>query len=117
MRSTACCSSRRRRRRTRFSYQILSSQRRFLFAASRSFMTLEAILAAIPHRPPFLFLDEIVEQSADRIVCRRNFTTKEFFYQGHYPSFPLTPGVILCEAALQAGAVLLSQQAADAGGV
>lgn len=80
-------------------------------------MTLEAILAAIPHRPPFLFLDEIVEQAADRIVCRKTFKANEFFYQGHYPSYPLTPGVILCESALQAGAVLLSQQAAEAGGV
>lgn len=80
-------------------------------------MTQAAILAAIPHRPPFLFLDEIVEQSADRIVCRKTFSESEFFYQGHYPGFPLTPGVILCEAALQAGAVLLSQQAGAAGGM
>jgi 3-hydroxyacyl-[acyl-carrier-protein] dehydratase len=80
-------------------------------------MTKEAILAAIPHRPPFLFLDEIIEQSADRIICRKTFSPTEFFYQGHYPNFPLTPGVILCEASLQAGAVLLSQQAAQAGGV
>jgi 3-hydroxyacyl-[acyl-carrier-protein] dehydratase len=79
-------------------------------------MTREAILAAIPHRPPFLFLDEIVEQTGDRIVCRKTFANDEFFYQGHYPQFPLTPGVLLCEAALQAGAVLLSQQAAKAGG-
>lgn len=80
-------------------------------------MTKEAILAAIPHRPPFLMLDEIVEQSSERIVCRKTFAADEYFYQGHYPNFPLTPGVLLCEAALQAGAVLLSQQAAQAGGV
>jgi len=71
-------------------------------------MTLEAIQAAIPHRPPFLLLDEIVEQSDDRIVCRKHFTGDEFWYQGHYPDYPLTPGVLLCEAAMQAGAVLLS---------
>ena len=80
-------------------------------------MTKEAILAAIPHRPPFLMLDEIVEQSSERIVCRKTFAENEYFYQGHYPNFPLTPGVLLCEAALQAGAVLLSQQATQAGGV
>lgn len=80
-------------------------------------MTLDAILAAIPHRPPFLFLDEIVEQTTERIVCRKTFATDEFFYEGHYPGFPLTPGVILCEAALQAGAVLLSQQASAPGGM
>ena len=71
-------------------------------------MTLEAIKAAIPHREPFLLLDEIVEQTKDRIVCRKTFTGDEFWYRGHYPHFPITPGVILCEAAMQAGAVLLA---------
>lgn len=71
-------------------------------------MSLETIQAAIPHRPPFLLIDEIVEQSAKRIVCRKRFTGEEFWYQGHYPDYPLTPGVLLCEAAMQAGAVLLS---------
>lgn len=78
-------------------------------------MTLEAIEAAIPHRPPFLLLDEIVEQTDERIVCRKQFTGDEFWYQGHYPDYPLTPGVLLCEAAMQAGAVLLSAIIRDAG--
>jgi 3-hydroxyacyl-[acyl-carrier-protein] dehydratase len=72
-------------------------------------MSLDAIKAAIPHREPFLLLDEIVEQGDARIVCRKRFTGEEFWYAGHYPAFPLTPGVILCEAAMQAGAVLLSK--------
>jgi 3-hydroxyacyl-[acyl-carrier-protein] dehydratase len=76
-------------------------------------MSLAAIHAAIPHREPFLLLDEIVEQSPEKIVCRKTFTGNEWFYQGHYPGAPLTPGVLLCEAALQAGAVLLSQQAKE----
>jgi 3-hydroxyacyl-[acyl-carrier-protein] dehydratase len=71
-------------------------------------MTLEAIKAAIPHREPFLLLDEIVEQSDSRIVCGKRFTGDEFWFRGHYPDFPITPGVILCEAAMQAGAVLLA---------
>jgi len=78
-------------------------------------MTLEAIQAAIPHRPPFLLIDEVVEQTAQRIVCRKHFTGDEFWYQGHYPDYPLTPGVLLCEAAMQAGAVLLSAIIRDAG--
>jgi 3-hydroxyacyl-[acyl-carrier-protein] dehydratase len=73
-------------------------------------MSLEQIKAAIPHREPFLLLDEIVEQSDTRIVCRKRFTGEEFWYRGHYPHFPITPGVILCEAAMQAGAVLLSSR-------
>jgi 3-hydroxyacyl-[acyl-carrier-protein] dehydratase len=76
-------------------------------------VSLEAIKAAIPHRDPFLLLDEIVEQSESRIVCRKRFTGDEFWYRGHYPQFPITPGVLLCEAAMQAGAVLLSKHAAD----
>jgi 3-hydroxyacyl-[acyl-carrier-protein] dehydratase len=76
-------------------------------------MSIEAIKSAIPHREPFLLIDEIVEQSDSRIVCRKTFTGDEFWYRGHYPDFPITPGVILCEAAMQAGAVLLSKLVAD----
>jgi 3-hydroxyacyl-[acyl-carrier-protein] dehydratase len=71
-------------------------------------MSLAEVKAAIPHRDPFLFIDEIISRDEKRIVCRKTFTGDEFFYAGHYPHFPLTPGVLLCEAAMQAGAVLLS---------
>jgi 3-hydroxyacyl-[acyl-carrier-protein] dehydratase len=76
-------------------------------------MSQTEIYEATPHRPPFLFLDEIVERNESRIICRKTFRGDEFFYQGHYPGCPLTPGVILCEAAMQAGAVLLSPRLAD----
>jgi len=76
-------------------------------------MSLEQIKAAIPHREPFLLIDEIVEQSENRIVCRKTFTGDEFWYAGHYPDYPITPGVILCEASMQTGAVLLSKLLAD----
>ncbi len=78
-------------------------------------MSLDAIKAAIPHREPFLLLDEIVEQEENRIVCRKKFTGDEFWYAGHYPQFPITPGVLLCEAAMQAGAVLLSSKIEQGG--
>jgi 3-hydroxyacyl-[acyl-carrier-protein] dehydratase len=76
-------------------------------------MSLEAIKAAIPHREPFLLIDEIVEQDENRILCRKTFTGDEFWYAGHYPQFPITPGVLLCEAAMQAGAVLLSSKVGE----
>lgn len=71
-------------------------------------MSLQLIKAAIPHREPFLLIDDVVEQSESRIICRKRFTGDEFWFRGHYPDFPITPGVILCEAAMQAGAVLLA---------
>ena len=80
-------------------------------------MRTEAIHAAIPHRDPFLFVDAVVEQSADAITCRKTFTGEEHFFAGHYPELPLVPGVILCEAAMQAGAILLSQHIDADGGV
>ncbi|NIP87406.1 MAG: beta-hydroxyacyl-ACP dehydratase [Planctomycetales bacterium] len=80
-------------------------------------MTDPAILDAIPHRPPFLLVDEIVARHDQRIVCRKRFRGDEFWFAGHYPDYPLTPGVILCEAALQAGAILLAQQTKAAEGV
>jgi 3-hydroxyacyl-[acyl-carrier-protein] dehydratase len=72
-------------------------------------MSRQQILDAIPHRPPMLLLDDVVEWETEHIVCKKKFTGDEFFFQGHYPDFPLVPGVILCEAAMQAGAVLLSK--------
>ena len=80
-------------------------------------MSLDAIQAAIPHREPFLLVDEVLQQDQARIVCRKTFRGDEFWYRGHYPDFPLTPGVLLCEAAMQAGAILLAPLAADIDGV
>lgn len=70
-------------------------------------MPTEEIYAAIPHREPFLFVDRIVEMTSQQIVCEKTFHGKEDFFQGHYPDFPLVPGVLLCEASMQAGAILL----------
>jgi 3-hydroxyacyl-[acyl-carrier-protein] dehydratase len=78
---------------------------------------METIQNAIPHRPPMLLVDEIVEREDDRIVCRKTFRPDEFFFQGHYPEYPIVPGVILCEAAMQAGAILLSEVMQDGDGV
>ncbi len=72
-------------------------------------MSRQQILAAIPHRDPFLLVDEIVEWTESRIECTKKFTGEEDFFAGHYPDYPLVPGVLLCEAAMQCGAILLSK--------
>ncbi len=78
-------------------------------------MSRQQILDAIPHRPPMLLVDEVLEWEDEHIVCSKTFTPDEFFFQGHYPDYPLVPGVILCEAAMQAGAVLLSRHVTGGG--
>ena len=70
-----------------------------------------AILGLIPHRPPFLFVDEIVSENADGLVARRTWRADEDFYRGHYPGAPITPGVLLCEAVFQTGALFFARQA------
>ena len=79
-------------------------------------MTRQQILDAIPHRDPFLLVDEIVDWTETRIECTKVFTGREEFFAGHYSGFPLVPGVLLCEAAMQCGAILLSRLLADAEG-
>jgi len=78
-------------------------------------MSRDEIYRAIPHREPFLLVDQIVERTDQRIVCTKVFSGEEDFFAGHYPGHPLVPGVLLCEAAMQAGAILLSSHLADAG--
>jgi 3-hydroxyacyl-[acyl-carrier-protein] dehydratase len=57
----------------------------------------------LPHREPFLFVDEIVEADENKIVAKRIFTEKEFFFKGHFPQYPVVPGVILVETMAQSG--------------
>jgi len=63
----------------------------------------------IPHRPPFLFVDEIVSHDGEVLVAKRTWRADEYFYQGHYPGAPITPGVLLCEAVFQTGALLMAK--------
>lgn len=65
------------------------------------------ILSLIPHRKPFRFIDEIVELDDEHVLSRYTFRPDEFFYPGHFPGFPVTPGVILTEAMCQMGVLPL----------
>jgi len=62
----------------------------------------------LPHRHPFLLIDRIIEHTpGKRIVAVKNVTVNEPFFQGHFPGFPIMPGVLVVEAMAQAGATLL----------
>ena len=63
------------------------------------------VLARVPHRPPFRFLDEIVELDDEHIVATYRFPPEADFYRGHFPERPVTPGVLLVEAMAQAAVV------------
>jgi 3-hydroxyacyl-[acyl-carrier-protein] dehydratase len=66
------------------------------------------VLKAIPHRPPFLFVDTILERTETTLVAERTLRADEAFFQGHYPNNPIMPGVLICEATFQAAAIFLS---------
>jgi len=80
-------------------------------------MTPAAVLAALPHRAPFRFVDEILELDDAHIVAAHRFDADADFYRGHFPGNPITPGVLLLEAMAQAGvaahAIYLFAQQAD----
>jgi 3-hydroxyacyl-[acyl-carrier-protein] dehydratase len=78
---------------------------------------IDEVYRAIPHRPPFLFIDEIVEAGGGAAAARRVVRASEPFFEGHYPGNPIMPGVLLCEAVFQTGAVLLSRSLQDRPGL
>ncbi|MED6334046.1 MAG: 3-hydroxyacyl-ACP dehydratase FabZ family protein [Planctomycetota bacterium] len=65
------------------------------------------IEALIPHRPPFLFVDRVLELEGDAIVTEWRVPEDAAFFQGHYPGNPITPGVLLSEFAVQSAAILV----------
>lgn len=63
---------------------------------------------AIPHRPPFRFVDRIVDITQRRIVTEVKADPDADFFRGHYPNHPIMPGVLICESCFQAGALLIA---------
>ena len=63
---------------------------------------------AIPHRPPFLLVDEIVAVDEKSIRTRKTVDAADPVFSGHFPGYPLMPGVLVCEAIIQSGAILIA---------
>jgi len=69
----------------------------------------EQIKNYIPHRDPFLFVDKVVEiVEHKKIVTKKTFTSKQDFFAGHFPDYPVVPGVIITESLAQSGGILVN---------
>lgn len=71
---------------------------------------MDEIKKLIPHRPPFLFVDKILEVSEEGAKASLSVTSDMPFFEGHYPGNPIMPGVLLSESVFQTGAIYLSKQ-------
>ncbi|MDD2533884.1 MAG: 3-hydroxyacyl-ACP dehydratase FabZ [Eubacteriales bacterium] len=75
-------------------------------------MNQDDIKKIIPHRDPFILVDEVEVLDGDKIVAYKNVTGAEDFFRGHFPEYPVMPGVLIVEALAQAGAIqILSKEA------
>src|SRR6186997_2815340 len=80
---------------------------------SMTILDINQIKEILPHRFPFLLVDRIVELEAERIVGLKCVTANEPFFQGHFPDFPVMPGVLIVEAMAQTAGVLVLKTIAD----
>ena len=70
-------------------------------------MDIKEIMDIIPHRYPFLLIDKVIKIEENKITAIKNVTANEHYFQGHFPTEPVMPGVLIIEALAQAGAVAL----------
>jgi 3-hydroxyacyl-[acyl-carrier-protein] dehydratase len=75
---------------------------------------IQEIMDFLPHRFPFLLIDRVVEfEPAKRLVAIKNVTINEPFFQGHFPGYPIMPGVLVVEAMAQAGGIIMMAELPD----
>src|SRR5450759_3975730 len=76
-------------------------------------LDIDAIREILPHRYPFLLVDRIEELETERVVGIKNVTVNEPFFVGHFPDYPVMPGVLIVEAMAQVAGVLVLNQIPD----
>ena len=81
--------------------------------SSKPLMDTTNIMEILPHRPPFLFIDKIYELTDDLVIGVKNVTIDEDFFKGHFPDYPVMPGVIIIEAMAQMGGILVMSKLED----
>ena len=82
--------------------------------APKTTLDILEIMAILPHRPPFLLIDRVIEMTRkQRIVAIKNVTITEPHFAGHFPDYPIMPGVLMVEAMAQAGGALLLTEIED----
>ena len=81
--------------------------------SSKPLMDTTKIMDILPHRPPFLFIDKIYELNDDLVIGVKNVTIDEDFFKGHFPEYPVMPGVIIIEAMAQMGGILVMSKLDD----